>query len=53
MISMPRVLFRSLLMVRLRLMVRTRSRVVRYSRANSLMMRQKLVTFTSRTEKDG
>lgn len=53
MIILPLVLVRSLWAARLRLRLRTRSLVVRYSRENSLMVRQKLVTFTSRTEEGG
>lgn len=53
MIIFPRVLVLSRCMARFRWAVRTWSRVVRYSRANSLMIRQKLVTLTSLTEKEG
>lgn len=52
-IIFPRVLRRSRTVVRFRLRVSTRSRLVRYSRANSLMMRQKAVTLMSLTEEDG
>jgi len=49
-IILPRVLVRSRWTARLRFWVRTLSRVVRYSRANSLMILQNWVTLVSRTE---
>lgn len=52
-IILPLVLVLSLWAARLCLRVRTRSRVVRYSRENSLMIRQNEVTLMSRTEEDG
>lgn len=53
MIILPLVLVLSLRAACLCLRVRTRSLVVRYSRQNSLTIRQKVVTLTSRTEEDG